>query len=149
VVRLEKNIVISAPAATVWRVLVDPERSLEWEAGLVGVEQVGGLLDEPGASCVQLMNFRRRTLEGECMVTEAFAPHTRVVRIQPPLTRRALRRERLVEAETGTQVTLELEYETRGGPFGILLDTALTRPRLAMVLSESLRNLKQLAEAEL
>jgi len=107
------------------------------------------LLDEPDASCIQVMNFRGKRLKGECRVTEAFAPHTRVVRIQPPLTRTALRRERLVETDTGTQLTLELDYETRGGPFGALLNVALTRPRLAMVLAESLRNLKRLAESEL
>lgn len=147
--RLKRNILIRAPAQRVWGVLVDPTRSPEWEAGLVAVEQVDALLDQPDASCVQVMNFRGRRLEGECQVTEAFAPHTRVVRIQPPLTRTAMRRERLVETDTGTQVTLELDYETRGGPFGVLLDVALTRPRLAMVLAESMRNLKRLAEAEL
>lgn len=132
-----------------WRVLVDPELAPDWEAGLVGVEQVHGLLDEPDASCIQVMNFRGRRVEGECQVTEAFAPHTRAVRIQPPLTRAALRRERLVETDEGTRLTLELSYEARGGPFGALLNVALTRPRMAMVLAESLRNLKRLAEAEL
>jgi uncharacterized protein YndB with AHSA1/START domain len=147
--RLERDILVRAPAQNVWRVLVDPERAPQWEAGLVAVEQAEGPLDEPDASCIQVMNFRGRRLEGEFQVTEAFAPHTRVVRIQPPLTRTALRRERLVESEVGTRVTLELNYKTRGGPVGILLDVALTRPRLAMVLGQSLRNLKRLAEAEL
>lgn len=132
-----------------WRVLVDPERSPEWEAGLVAVAQPSGPLDEPGASCIQIMTFRGRRIEGECRVTEAFAPHTRVVRIQPPLTRTALRRERLVQTDAGTQLTLELDYETRRGPLGAVLNVALMRPRLAMVLGESLRNMKRLAEAEL
>jgi len=149
VAHLERNIVIHAPAERVWGVLVDPVRSPDWEAGLVAVERADALLDEADASCIQVMNFRGRTLEGECQVTEAFAPHTRVVRIQPPLTRMALRRERLVETDAGTQLTLELDYETGGGPLGALLDVALTRPRLAMVLGQSLRNLKRLAEAEL
>jgi polyketide cyclase/dehydrase/lipid transport protein len=141
--------VIHAPAERVWRVLIDPERSPEWEAGLVAIAEPSGPLDEPDASCIQIMNFRGRTIEGECRVTEAFAPHTRVVRIQPPLTRSALRRERLVQTDTGTRFTLELDFETRGGPLGAVLNVALTRPRLAMVLSESLRNMKRLAEAEL
>jgi uncharacterized protein YndB with AHSA1/START domain len=141
--------VIRAPADRVWRVLVDPELAPEWEAGLVAVEGATGLLDEPDATCTQLMSFRGRTLEGDFTVTEAFAPHTRVVRVQPPLTRSASRRERLVETEAGTQVTLELDYQTRGGPIGALLDLAMTRPRLAMTLAESLRQLRRLVEIEL
>lgn len=147
--RLERNLVIGAPPHRVWRVLVDPERAPDWEAGVIDVAEPTGQLDEPDASCVQVMNFRGRRLEGECRVTEAFAPHTRVVRIQPPLTKAAVRRERLVEGDGGTRLTLELEYETRGGPLGAVLNVALTRPRLAMVLGESLRNVKRLVEAEL
>jgi hypothetical protein len=94
------------------------------------------------------MSFRGRKLEGQLEVTEAFAPHTRVVRVQPPLTRTASRQERLVETDAGTRVTIELSYSTRGGPLGALLNVALTRPRLAMMLAESLRNLRRLVEAE-
>jgi uncharacterized protein YndB with AHSA1/START domain len=139
---------IRAPAERVWRVLVDPERMPEWEAGLVGVQSGGELLDQPGASCTQLLRFRRRTLEGELEVTEAFAPHTRAMRVQPPLTVAATRRERLVQTDQGTEVTVELDYETRGGPVGALLDIALIRPRLAMMLAESGRGLKRLVEYE-
>jgi len=131
----------------VWRVLVDPELLPEWEAGLVAVEDAHGLLDEPEASCTQVLSFRRRTLRGDLEVTEAFAPHTRVVRLQPPLTVTALRRERLVETGEGTQLTVELTYEARGGPLGALLNIALTRPRLAMMIVESLRNLRRLVES--
>jgi uncharacterized protein YndB with AHSA1/START domain len=146
--RLQRKILIRAPAERVWRVLVDPERAPDWEAGLVAVEDTGGLLDEADASCTQVMNFRGRTLEGELQVIEAFAPHTRTVRVQPPLTATALRRERLVGTDAGTEVTIELSYETRG-PLGAVLNVALTRPRLGMMLAESVRNLRRLVEAEL
>jgi hypothetical protein len=82
-------------------------------------------------------------------VVEAFAPHTRVVHVQPPLTATALRRERLVTTDAGTQITIELDYQTRAGPLGAVLNVAVTRPRLAMMLGESLRNLRRLVEAEL
>jgi hypothetical protein len=146
--RLERNIVIRAPAERVWRALVDPELAPEWEAGLVGVKDVGGPLDAPSASCTQLMTLRRRTLQGQVEVTEAYAPHTRTLRLQPPLTVTALRRERLVATDEGTRLTLELTYEIRGGPLGTLLDIAMSRPRLAMMLAESLRNLRRLVESE-
>jgi uncharacterized protein YndB with AHSA1/START domain len=146
--RLERNIVIRAPAGTVWRVLVDPERLPYWEAGIVAVENARGSLDQPGATCTQVMTFRGRTLDGELEVTEAFAPRNRTVRIQPPLTRSAVRREQLVETDKGTRLTLELTYETRGGPLGALLNVALTRSRLAMMLAESLRNLRRLVESD-
>jgi uncharacterized protein YndB with AHSA1/START domain len=147
--RLERNVVIDAPAERVWRVLVDPELASDWEAGLVAVEDAKGPLDEPDASCTQVMNFRGRPLQGELRVVEAFAPHTRVVRVQPPLTATALRRERLVTTDAGTQITIELDYQTRAGPLGAVLNVAVTRPRLAMMLGESLRNLRRLVEAEL
>jgi hypothetical protein len=146
---LERDILISASPQRVWSVLVDPGRSPDWEAGLVAVEDVRGLLDEPAASCTQVMHFRGRKLHGEAEVTEAFAPHTRAMRVQPPLTLTAVRRERLVATDSGTQLTIELNYETRGGPLGALLNVAFTRPRLAMVLTESARNLKRLVESEL
>jgi len=146
---LERDVLIRASPERVWEVLVDPGRSPDWEAGLVAVEDVRGLLDEPAASCTQIMNFRGRKLRGEVEVTEAFAPHRRAMRVQPPLTVTALRRERLVATDAGTQLTIELNYETRGGPLGALLNVALTRPRLAMVLSESARGLKRLVESEL
>lgn len=146
---MERDVLIRASPERVWDVLVDPDRSPDWEAGLVAVKDVGGLLDEPAASCTQVMNFRGRRLHGEVEVTEAFAPHRRAMRVQPPLTVTALRRERLVETDAGTQLTIELNYESRGGPLGALLNVALTRPRLAMVLSESARNLKRLVESEL
>ena len=133
----------------VWRVLVDPQLAPEWEAGVVGVEDASGPLDRVDASCTQAMIFRRRTIMGEFRVVEAWAPHTRVVRVQPPLTREALRRERLVETAAGTELTLELNYETRGGPLGAVLNVALIRPRLAMMLAESARNLRRLLETEL
>ena len=128
--------------------LVDPGLSADWEAGLVAFAHASGSLDDPAATCTQVMNFRGRRLEGQLEVTEAFAPHRRVVQIQPPLTRTASRSERLVETDAGTRVTIELSYSTRGGPLGALLDVALTRPRLAMMLVESLRNLRRLVEAE-
>jgi hypothetical protein len=115
---------------------------------LVAVEDQTGTLDEPAASCTQVMNFRGRTIHGEFEVTEAFPPQTRAVRFQPPLTRTAVRRERLVQTDAGTELTLELEYSIRGGPLGALIDVALTRPRLAMMLGESLRNLRRLVEVE-
>ncbi len=139
---------IRAPAERVWRVLVDPARSADWEAGVVAVEDARGLLDEPAASCIQVMNFRGRMVEGELEVTEAFPPLTRVVRVQPPLTRQASRRERLVETDDGTRLTIELNYTTRGGPLGALLNVAITRPRLGIMLAESLRNLRRLLEGE-
>src|ERR1051325_733147 len=70
--RLERNILIRAAADRVWRVLVDPMQAPDWEAGLVALEDVGGMLDEAAASCTQLMNFRGRTLQGELEVVEAF-----------------------------------------------------------------------------
>lgn len=129
--------------------LVDPERSADWEAGLVAVKDAGALLDEADASCTQVMNFRGRPVEGELRVLEAWAPHTRVVRVQPPLTATAVRRERLVGTDAGTQLTIELSYATRGGPLGAVLNVAITRPRLAMMIAESARNLRRLVEAEL
>lgn len=120
----------------------------EWEAGLVAVEEAARSLDEPEASCTQVLSFRRQTLHGELKVTEAFAPHRRVVRVQPPLTVGGVREERLVATDEGTRVTIELNYEARGGPLGALLNVALTRPRLAMMIAESLRNLRRLVESE-
>jgi uncharacterized protein YndB with AHSA1/START domain len=146
--RLQRNVVIRAPAERVWSVLVDPQRSTDWEAGLVGVKDARGPLDEPEASCTQVMNFRGRALEGELQVIEAFPPHTRVVRFQPPLTAKAVRRERLVATDDGTQLTIELSYKTRGGPLGAVLNVAITRPRLAMMIAESLRKLRRLVESE-
>ena len=146
--RLERNVLIRAPAERVWGVLVDPALLPEWEAGLVAVEDADELLDQPEASCTQVMRFRRRTVRGELEVTEAFAPHRRVMRVQPPLTVAATRRERLVHTDQGTQVTIELDYETRRGPVGALLDVALIRPRIAMMLAESGRSLKRLVEYE-
>jgi uncharacterized protein YndB with AHSA1/START domain len=146
--RLERNIEIRAPAERVWRVLVDAQLAPEWEAGLIGVEDVSGPLAESAASCTQVMNFRGRRLHGELEVTEANPPYARAIRVQPPLTRTALRRERLVETDLGTQLTFELSYETRGGPVGALLNVAVTRPRLAIMLADSLRNLRRLVEAE-
>jgi hypothetical protein len=130
----------------VWGVLVDPGLLPQWEAGLVAVQDADELLDEPQASCTQMMRFRRRTLRGELEVIEAFAPHRRVMRVQPPLTVAATRRERLVPTDQGTQFTIELDYETRGGPVGMVLEVALIRPRLAMMLAESSRSLKRLVE---
>ncbi len=146
--RLERNILIRAPAERVWTALVDPHQAPDWEAGLVAVEDATGSLDHPGATCIQVMTFRRRAIHGELQVEEAFAPHRRVSRVQPPLTRSAVRREQLVETDEGTKLTIELTYETRGGPVGGLLDLALTRPRLAMMLAESARNLKRWVESE-
>jgi uncharacterized protein YndB with AHSA1/START domain len=146
--RLERNILIRASADQVWRVMVDPERSPDWEAGLVAVEGASNSLDRPGATCTQVMSFRRRTIHGELEVTEANAPRERLSRVQPPLTMTAERRERLVETDKGTVVTIGLAYQTRGGPIGGLLNLTITRPRLAMMLAESARNLKRCVEAE-
>lgn len=145
--RLERKILIRAPAERVWTVLVDPGLSPDWEAGLVAVENAAESLDHPGASCTQVLSFRRRAIHGELEVTEAFAPHRRVSRVQPPLTKSAVRREQLVETDQGTELTIELSYETRGGPIGALLDLTLTRPRLAMMLAESVRSLRLLVES--
>lgn len=131
-----------------WAALVDPAQAPDWEAGLIAVEDATEPLDHPGASCTQVMSFRRRAIHGELEVKEAFAPHRRISRVQPPLTKTAVRREQLVETDEGTKLTIELTYETRGGPVGGLLDLALTRPRMAMMLAESARNLKRWVESE-
>jgi uncharacterized protein YndB with AHSA1/START domain len=140
--------VIRAPAQRVWAVLVDPLQSPDWEAGVVAMEDVSGPLDDAGSSCTQIMSFRRATFDAALEVTEADAPRHRTMRTQPPLTRSALRRDVLVETDRGTELTFELSYDRRGGPLGMLLDVTITRPRLAMMLRESLRNLRRLAESD-
>ena len=143
---VRKVVLIDAPPEGVWDVLRDADRLPEWNEELVAVKDVSGPLDHPGAGYTQVMSFAGRRVEGRFEVTAAEYLKGREIEATPPLMRYARGRDRLEPREGGTEVTVELDYELKGGAFGRLLDAVFLRRMMERTFERNGHNLKRLIE---
>ena len=107
---------------------------------------IDGPLDQPGAGYTQVMRFAGRRLEGRLEVTKAEYLRGREIETTPPLMKHARGRDRLEPRDGGTEVTVELDYEVRGGILGKLIDAVLLRRMMERTFERNGANLKRLVE---
>jgi uncharacterized protein YndB with AHSA1/START domain len=141
-----QTIRIDVPTERVWEVLVDAERLPEWNAEVVAVEDVTGPLDRPGASYTQVFTAGGREVRGRFEIVAVEQFRSREMRASLPMMSRAVGRDTLVPAGEGTELTVELEFELKGGRVARMGEPLLTR-RMEQALARSGEALKRLLES--
>ena len=144
---IQKAVHIDAPPERVWEVLCDAERLPEWNEELVAVKDVSGPLDHPGTGYTQVMGFAGRRMEGRLEVTKAEYLKGREIEATPPLMKYARGRDRLEPRDGGTEVTVEMDYELKGGALR-LLDSLFLRRMMERTFQRNGGNLKRLIEQQ-
>jgi uncharacterized protein YndB with AHSA1/START domain len=136
---------IDAPPERVWAVLVDANRLPEWNADVNAVEDVTGPLDRAGASYTQVFTAGGREVRGRFEIVEADEARSREMRASLPMMARATGRDTLVPRDGGTDLTVELEFELKGGRIARLGEPMLAK-RMEQALSRGGAALKELVE---
>lgn len=143
---VRQSVQIDAPPERVWEVLVDAERLPEWNEELVAVEDANGPLDHPGASYTQVFRAGGRDVRGRFEVVAAQPLRAREMRASLPMMSRAVGRDTLEPRDGGTLLTVELEFELKGGALARLGEPLLVA-RMEKAFARNGENLRRLVES--
>jgi len=142
-----QTILIEATPERVWEVLVDAERLPAWNAEVVAVENVTGPLDHAGAGYTQVFTAGGREVRGRFEIVAAEPFRSREMRASLPMMTRAIGRDTLEPVGEATQLTVELEFELKGGRVARMGEPLLAK-RLETALAKSGAALKDLLESD-
>jgi uncharacterized protein YndB with AHSA1/START domain len=138
---------IDASPERVWAVLVDADRLPEWNPDVTAVEDVSGPLDRAGASYTQVFTAGGKEVRGRFEIVSAEPFRSREMKASLPMMSRAVGRDTLTPVDGGTELTVELEFELKGGRIARMGEPMLAR-RLEQALGRSGQELKRLVEAD-
>lgn len=149
--RTVESIDVSAPPRAVWRVVSDPERYLQFMAGITRWEVCGEQRRGVGARYRMLMRVRSADIGGLIEIVEWEEPTELAWTSITGIDQRG--RWRLRERGTPshgpvTRVELRLSYGVAGSGIAGWLAERLAAPTVADHLSTSLRQLKRRVEHE-
>jgi len=142
-----QTILIEASPERVWAMLVDAQRLPEWNADVVAVEDVTGPLDRAGAGYTQVFTAGGREVRGRFEILSAERFRSREMRATLPMMSSAVGRDTLEPVGDATQLTVELEFELKGGRVARMGEPLLAK-RLEAALAKSGAALKQLLESD-
>ncbi len=145
---VRETIHIDAPPDLVWAIGADASRFPEWETNAIESKGTSEKLDHVGAKYTSVGRIAGRRLEGTFEVTKVDKPRmihltgtskgggggTATIHLDP--------------TATGTEYTMELDYELPGGILGGVVDRMFAERTVERDLRHSLDNLKALCEAE-
>ena len=142
---LSTVLVVDAPASTVFDIVADPTRSLEWQSLLAEMGEIAGRPGGVGSSYIGYYRVAGRRLAGHFVVTAAERPTLHEVN---GTTTGGWARWTTIIEPRGPQCELRvsLEYELPGEIVGSLFGM-LTGNRLEQEFRRSYERLKKIAES--
>ncbi len=120
----------------------------EWQSNVQDVKGVSGTMDHVGATYTGVGRLLGRQLEGTFEVTRVEKPRFIELKGTIPGGGQATSTIRLDPTSTGTEYTLELNYELPGGILGGVVDRVFAERTLERDLRHGLETFKALCEAE-
>lgn len=146
--RIERSLLIDAPASRVFAVLSTPERSPEWLVNVHAVKRMTPGPIAPGSETRSRVDALGRVWDakGRCVTLE---PGRRIVVetvLGPGLRSRS--DSSLEERGDSTMLHASLSYERPGGPFGALMTATGVERGIERDFETSLARLKTLVEGE-
>jgi len=140
------SILIDAPPEQVWAIGRDPERMPEWNTTVVSVKDADVPLDTPGARFTVVSKIAGRPLDITWQIEEVETPRFFVATATTPLGGSARQRVDYEPEESGTRVTIDMEYEIAAGILGQVLSKAFAERAIERDVHHSAENLKAVVE---
>ena len=125
--RIIETVEFAAPLERVWKLFTDPEDWAKWNTELSAIRDVRGPFDHAGAGYTQVMRFAGREWLGRWEVVECQPRAWRRVEGTLPFGMPFRGHDRFEESAGGTRVTVEIEWDSRWGGVGRIIER-LTRP---------------------
>ena len=129
-------------------VAIDAARIPEWNASVSEVRDITGSLDQLGSNYVSVLKLGGRLLEGRWEVSRVESPRLIEFTGTAPGGGRATATNRFEAAGSGTDVTIEIEYELPGGFLGGMADKLFVERAIERDVKHSVENFKAICEAE-
>ena len=143
--QIRRALEIGADPEAIFSLLTDVDRLPDWSTITIKThDPTPGPLKE-GDTFTQTLRVLGRNLETDWRVTELEAPHHVAYEATGPAGAQLKMRQTVQEAEGGSTVSFDLEYQLPGGFVGDLADLVAGR-RNERELEHSMHNLKDLAE---
>jgi len=139
---------IDAPPEKVFALAIDAKRIPEWNASVVETKDVTGSLDRVGASYTAVLKLGGRRLESRWEVSRVEQPGLFETTGTAPGGGRVTALNRFEPAGTGTDSSLELDYDLPGGFFGGIADKLFVERAIERDAKHSAENFKAICEAE-
>jgi coenzyme Q-binding protein COQ10 len=146
--RVRDQFRVGAPIEAVWDLATDTSRMVEWQSALVEVRDATGKLDRIGAAYSPVYRFAGRKLEGHFEVTRVEKPTLLEFKGTAPGGGKATQTLKLDRADSGTDVSFEIDYELPGGFFGGIADKLFMERQIERDIKHSNENFKALCEAK-
>ena len=144
---VEVSIDINAPAAEIFELAMDPERTEEWVTISRGVAGYEGSPDTEGFTMDQKLCLRGVTFKVHWKLVEVDAPNFARFEGRGPMRSKASIENRLSERDGKTHYEYRNEFKAPFGPLGSTAQRVLAGGVPEREAQESLANLKRLAES--
>jgi uncharacterized membrane protein len=139
---------VDAPPDKAFGMAVDATRIPEWNASVIETKDISGSLDRVGASYTTVLKLGGRRLEGRWEVSKVEKPRLLELTGTAPGGGQATSINRFEPASTGTDVTIEVDYELPGGFVGGMADKLFVERAIERDVKHSVENFKAICEAE-
>ena len=141
--QVQEQVQIDRPLEEVWGLFVDPDRWLEWNTELAGMRDVRGPFDRAGSGYTQVWRLGRWEREGSWEVTACQPRRWREVAGVTPIGLAFEAREEFQETADGSQVIVQISWNTPGGVLGRAFDRVVAEPMLRRTLRTNARRIRQ------
>jgi len=146
VAKIDKSIEVSASREDVFEALTDLDLLPVWSTITVETHGTPRKPIEEGDTFEQTLRVLGRNLESRWEVTELQRPQRVAYSSEAPGGGMLRMVQTVEQADGGSRVDVELDYELPGGLIGELFDSAYAERRNERELEHSLHNLKELLE---
>jgi uncharacterized membrane protein len=131
---------VDAPPDKAFAVAVDATRIPEWNSWVIETRDISGSLNRVGASYTTILKLGGRRLEGHWEVSRFEKPRLLELTGTAPGGARATATNRFEQAGTGTDVTIDIDYELPGGFVGGMADKLFVERAIERDVKHSVEN---------
>jgi len=139
---------IDVPPEQVFALAIDAKRVAEWNASVIETKDVTGSLDQVGASYTAVLKIGGRHLESRWQVSRVEQPGLLEITGTAPGGGRVTALNRFESADSGTDSSLELDYDLPGGFVGGIADKLFVERAIERDAKHSAENFKAICEAD-
>jgi uncharacterized membrane protein len=144
--QVREQIRINAPVERIWVIGAEANRIPEWQTNIVTLRDVTGPIDQVGTRYTAVNRLLGREIEGQWEVTRAERGRSLEINGSAPGGGRAVQRITYSQADGGTDVTVDFDYELPGGFLGQFANRLFVERAVQRDIRHSLENFKALCE---
>ncbi|HVA87377.1 MAG TPA: SRPBCC family protein [Candidatus Saccharimonadales bacterium] len=145
---LSESVDVDAPLELCWALNADAARLTEWNKAILEVLDVTGPLDRVGTTYTGVVRAMGRKFDGRNVVTRVEPMKSVETTGSGVGGAKARVRAEFERRGTGTRVTVSIDYDLPGGPFGGIAEKLFATRQLESDLKASNVGFKALAESD-